>query len=605
MPTATSTRPAPGVNRATSDVRASAPARVWQIARAEGRRLVRHPLTLVGLALSAWMIYEVTRPLVPLMERDIVRLAATAAPLMITTLLVTHLATTRPRRDDTGELFATAPVPPSMRTAGLLVACMWPAALGLMFALAGTGYLYAIGGIGTPDLFDVAAIPAAVATAGVIGVALGRWVPSRIAATIAAIVLIGAHLWMDGNVIDAAGGNISRLMLHADWGASMALGPELLPRSPDLHLAYVAGLVAIVAAAAIARHRRHLGVLMLGAGGAALVVLTAGQLLEPIPDARADEMITLISDPSDELTCQTRDQVDYCMLEHYTPWIDVWHPTIAGVLERLPANQRPERLRVELDLSRAAFDLEGVLSGRRHDIFELHDASGRRDADTIYVGPILRRGAAGDKQRLGLALSTSAFVLEIGGLVTVDNPDVNQEFDPEHSDRPPPDELEVPCTTVGQAREVVALYLAGRSSAAAERGLRREVDRHSYGFDTSHPGGVIVWRDRLDVGHEFPIEERITSWSLAGAIHAQHLVDRPDDQVLTRLQEDWSRWTSPGTTRQELLDEFDLEALPTLQEAAAQTGIELPDESSGPYVDEDAPQMIFDTAEDGSGASCQ
>ncbi len=550
--------------------------RLWAIARAEGRRLARHPLTVAGLLLSVVLTYLSTRHVLPVLVRDTVLLTATAAPLAVTTFVAAHLATTRPSRDHTDTLFGAYPLKPQVRTLGLLIACLWPAAVGLLLATAGVLYLYAVGGIGWPNLFDVLAVPAAVTAAGVIGVAVGRWIPSPIAAALGAVMLVATHLVLAGNTIIGAGGShLSRLMLTGDWGAGLSVAPELLPRAPGVHLAYVAGVVATFAGTAVARHRPRLLAAGLAVTGVAVVGATAHVLLQPVTGERADELFELMTDPSDSLACETRDAVEYCVLPRYTPWIDRWHGTISGVFAAYPAEQQPNRLRVEMSLQNS-WSLEQVIPSHAAQLWDNEQQNHGRNPDVIYVSTVQKRGAAGDVQDFTFAVTINKVLLDIGGMVRVDNPDSGQPYDPAFSDGPPAAELEVPCTTAGQAREVVALYLAGQASPAAERGLRHLLAERSYGF-VPWASGTMAWADQLHIHPSFDVA-RATSWSLAGATYARALLDRPDEQVLGQMQDEWHQWTDPSSSRQQLLDAFGLEALPTLEQAAEEQGMSRPDQ---------------------------
>lgn len=548
---------------------------LWTVARTEGRRLAAHPLTFGGLFLMVVLGYVTTREVLPVLLRETVLLTATATPLSVTTFLAAHLATARPDRDGTQSLFDAYPLKPAIRTGGLLLACLWPATLGLVTALAGVAYLYAVGGIGVPNVFDLLAIPAAIATAGVGGVALGRWIPSRAAAPLAAIGMIAVQLWLSGNVVGSGGGHRSRLMLHGDWGASTWMAPELLPRAPEVHLAYVAGIAATLAGIALLHHRSWLLGTGLAVAGVLVTVVTAEALLRPIGTEQADALFRLATDPGASLVCETRDQVEYCVLPRYTPWIDRWHDTISGVVAAYPDAELPARLQVQMRVENV-HGLERIIPTYATQLWERQAESAGLDPDVIYVSTDQKRGTVGDVQLYTLAVTVNKVVLDIGGLVSVDNPDSDQPYDPAFSDGPPPEALEVQCTTAGQAREIVALYLAGQASPSAERGLRHLLADRPYGF-VPWAGGGMAWADRLHLHPQVNIEERTTAWSLAGATHAEELLDRPDEQVIGQVHGRWQQWTDPSTTRQQLLHEFDLEPLPTIEEAAEQEGIELSD----------------------------
>lgn len=568
MPATIATRPAAAPGR-----RRERPARtVLQIARAEGRRLLRHPIVVVGLLLAVVTPWDLLHELAPVMVRDTVLLTGTGTLIAVSTLLAAHLATTRPQRDGTEDLYEASPTQVAARTGGLLLACLWPAAAALAYGLAGVGYLYWTGGIGHPNPFDVLAIPAATATAGVAGVALGRWLPSRIAATLSAVVLVTLQAallfpWFHG------GPHLVRLMVHSDWGMSVA--PELVPRAPGIHLVYVLGVAGLIAGTAFLRHGGRPGGRALVAAGLAVAVLSGGWLARPLPDEQVHELVSLVIDPSDSLECGTRGNVDYCVLPRYTPWIPRWHDTVGGVLAAAPETRSAEHLRVKMSLEDGADNLHEIVNLGPDQVSRLWAAEPSRNPAPIRVGTTLG-GYTGNMETYALALNVSSLVLQIGKPVVVQLPD------PDADNPVPPEEVDshIRCTTAGQAREVVALYLAAHASPDAERGFRHHLVEQPYGLD-DESADPKLWRDRLNLQPRFVDsarnrhETQDASWSLAGATLAAQLLDRPASEVLRRLHREWEHWTDPSTSREELVRRFDLQPPPAIERVAAQAGVDI------------------------------
>jgi hypothetical protein len=103
---------------------------VLALARVEGRRLVLHPLFLVGIALGVVMTvfagtpegdtHSVIEPIWPA--------GFPIGPLAVFGFMAANLAAMRDRMNGTEELFASAPLSPRARTAALLASAAWPRA---------------------------------------------------------------------------------------------------------------------------------------------------------------------------------------------------------------------------------------------------------------------------------------------------------------------------------------------------------------------------------------------------------------------------------------------------------------------------------------------
>ena len=170
---------------------------VRSLARVEARRLLLHPLVLVGLAMTALLTWQVR-------DEDslgyVLLMGAGVLPLAIGVLLASNAAALRPRRDDAEELYATLPAPASARTLALLAAVGVAAVGSAAVALAQATVLGAWGGldvtyagqIETPRLVHLVEGPLLVAFFGALGVALARLVPLLITATLGVLVLLAS-----------------------------------------------------------------------------------------------------------------------------------------------------------------------------------------------------------------------------------------------------------------------------------------------------------------------------------------------------------------------------------------------------------------------------
>ena len=170
---------------------------VSALARIEARRLLLHPLLLVGLALTALLTWQVR-------DEDslgyVLLMGAGVLPLAIGVLLAANAAALRPRRDDAEELYATLPAPASARTLALLAAVGVAAVGSVVVVLAQATAFGAWGGLDvtysgqleTPRLVHLVQGPLLVAFFGALGVALARLVPLLITATLGVLVLLAS-----------------------------------------------------------------------------------------------------------------------------------------------------------------------------------------------------------------------------------------------------------------------------------------------------------------------------------------------------------------------------------------------------------------------------
>ena len=94
------------------------------LARAENRRLVRHPAFLTGAALTPLMMWAAMMsdevPAGDPWRTVSPAIALTLVPLGWFTIVAVNLLVLRPARTGSAELFATLPTPQPVRTAGML-----------------------------------------------------------------------------------------------------------------------------------------------------------------------------------------------------------------------------------------------------------------------------------------------------------------------------------------------------------------------------------------------------------------------------------------------------------------------------------------------------
>jgi hypothetical protein len=279
---------------------------VLALARVEARRMLRHPLFLLCLALNVAAIVAAAAQSDAGQAHTFLLSGSIALGLGTGTFLAANLAAMRDRRSGTGELFAPLPRGETSRTSALLLALLAtvPLSVGLVVAAyaafgagdglriveyvgpgAGDGLTVDIGGaIRVPPLIELVQAPFGVLLLGAAGVLLGRLAPTPLLGPLVMAVLFTLETVL------------------VSWG-SPSPGQWLLPFSADIdfapdawvpcgsststpgcgvitgfdlagmgwHLAYLVGMTAVCAAAALARGARAL--VPIGALAAGLVAL--------------------------------------------------------------------------------------------------------------------------------------------------------------------------------------------------------------------------------------------------------------------------------------------------------------------------------------------
>lgn len=264
---------------------------VRQLAVVEGMRLLRHPVVLVGVALSAAFAIAFARFNV---GGDY--FAATGPGLLplLVALVAVNLAALRSRRSDTEELYASLPSPARARTLAHLAALAWLAAgvslyVGVLFVGFGglDGFVVTLAGdTAVPAVAELAQGPVAIAAVGALGIALARWIPFLPAAPVAASGLVvfelpatswnlqEAWVWFLPLVNTARTPPDKTFPCVKSGLASTWCGePVFLTTSAGWHLGYLAGLGVVFAAAALLRDDRRPSTLALLVAGAATAVV--------------------------------------------------------------------------------------------------------------------------------------------------------------------------------------------------------------------------------------------------------------------------------------------------------------------------------------------
>jgi hypothetical protein len=231
---------------AASPVRSVVPALALQ----EARRLLLHPLTLVGFAFFA------VNSVVTMFEDQGPRSAYETTNMVLTfypgllLVLAGNLLATRDRRAEATELLAPLPGRAEERVLAQSLAALAPAAVGLAAVLAQhAGYLALDRYEAVPTIWHILAGPVTLVGACLFGGMLGVWLPGRATGVVGLVALVVANVWIDGTGYPALGAAVS----WARWGLYPDDWAGVLAGSPALHVGYLLSLCAMAFAAAWVR----------------------------------------------------------------------------------------------------------------------------------------------------------------------------------------------------------------------------------------------------------------------------------------------------------------------------------------------------------------
>ena len=550
----------------------------------EGRFILRHPLFLLGVAGSIAMIW-ITTPWwqAPVLHRDDARLAGDLLPLAAATLIVCNLAAFRARRHSTEEMEDTTPTSRTRRTAAHLAAFMVPIVTALVIAGGYVGFLYALGGIWAPSLSELATGPAIVAVAAAAGVALARWIPSPLAGPLG---ILGFAAWQIRGGGYRGPGYTNWFVPFVDAGNENHI-PEVTSRPAGWHLVYLLGVAAIFAVVATLRHGgrpRRFAVL---AAALAMTVVGAVMQFRPVPASTLLERLAALTDPARQ-TCETRETVTYCAYPAYRQWIDRWDKTVRRVLEPVPPEQRP---RLTIRQALAQDDLLWLGYSQGEHVIGNPDAAAfterlgdLRQTDDITLRLSWGRGRDAIGASLDLALPVARRAIGVTERPVVEErryvaEDLEQfrvwaDAAAAQTGQPSPikDEFEIPalgaryrfesvCSTSGQAREAIGIWLALRAVPGSVPWLVETFPQrvgHSAGHlrrlaDNATMHGALTWHGATFLWWTIDIP-----FTAGGIRTAFDMMERPQNSLTRAIAENYRTWVSPRTTLEALRRTFDL-----------------------------------------------
>ena len=443
--------------------------------------------------------------------------------LAATTLVVSHRAVTRSRRDGSEELLSATPASPRARTAGHLLAVLAPTTIAALTGLVLAWYMTQTTTVGSFVPSELAVGPLLVAGAGCLSVLLARMWPQRITPYLACVAIAAMELSVNTPLLVGSG---------ARWLAFWVEGSLwwLLPRHSTAHLVYLLGLIAMAAVGALLRHgltRRLVAVAV------ASIAVTAGAAAAQMrqPQAHWQQANAMFADPASQQRCFERDGVRYCVFDKFADLGDHFAAMVGSVRAVVPERAWPNRLEVTQRVTALDFQYVGPAAEHLPHLPDMPRTRIRQPDDgAIHPGlefswsPVQEAG-------FGLQVSSAAI-----GLPLV----------------PDPEDGSV-CVAAGRARAVLALWAGAHATNDAPAGLRWLIDQADP--DRTRPPGrsehdAVLPIAEVDVYGGFAV-------SYADIRLALRMLDI--ESVAARVAERWEQLTDPATTSLQLADTLGIE----------------------------------------------
>lgn len=580
-------------SRVYDDQRSSTARRyaIKELVRVEFGRLLVHPTVLAGAVLSGLLLWTLNAGQLPELGRFSTSTGLGLSPLAAAAVMAAHLNTSRARRDDTDMAFAALSLSPTHRALGHLVAAAAPAVLAAAMTVAYFAVLLSLGSSGSIWMAEAAVGVTVVWVGGVAGTATGVWIPSRWGGLLA-VVAVGAfqvvlHEMMPGT-------------LHwlALWRTvSDHVGSDLWIRPSTSHLLYLLALAGLVSAVALYRSAPRAGGVTAVVAGVAVVATGASQLAPP-SEQQVESVFAQLEAGEQFHDCDQRDTVEYCLFSLYAGWAGYWHPLAVDVLEPVPDQHRPN-LVVSQRRDAMPQQLIDELTGQRAEAatvrgeeLRLARAPGhtgeQADGRPIRVGEIWMSRPADD---LSFAVAVAQRAVGLPTDMTLVEPprDDGAETMPAQpgmkTDTPLPDKqaelLPVACHAEGQARAVVALWLASHSNGL-DRALPQADVNAALLLETNTSDGqsyrYVQWAHydptaRMTNGMTMPGSSSV-KWGQADLHLTHQLLALPAEQVTAAVADNWTAWTDPAISSEVLVDHFGLQAPPSVNDQLAALGLD-------------------------------
>ena len=443
-----------------------------------------------------------------------------AYPMIGMAVCAAHGSVTRARRDGAAELLTSCPATQSIRMNGQLRVAWVPALAIAVFVvvLAISVRLHPAAAFGSIDANAIADVVTAVVlgACGVfLGVALGQWAPWRLTPVVALFVVLWASTTL-GGIGDPHWSNMRQL---STWPRYPPHDLTFTDRPVWWHLAWIAALGTLMVVIAMLRADRSRRTLTI----AALVVTAAGvsgvMVTRPISEKSARHIASLVAEPAAHQTCVAATRIEVCSYADQEQLGDIVLEAVAPVAAAAPEGTPGLVFRQFFD---------GQTEHLGPDV-----------AAAIAVLPPLVEGDDLSFAFEGARNQLRAVRLRAG--IRLAMPGVGGE-----------PAGRVPLVVAGQARGVVALWLAAQGLPAddATRLIAISYNVHDDGnhrLDAWDLGNQGLWPEPCDVGAA-PV-----AWSQQDLAAARQLLALPPAEVHALLGRNWAFVTDPGTTTDELM----------------------------------------------------
>ena len=500
-------------------------ATVRALARAEGRQLLLSPWFAMGLGFCVVIILTFG---VIWADDSTDSWAETAQyvpwflhPLVGLTVLASHRATTRPERDDTGEVFDVCPAAAETRTMGL-VASSWLAVLAasvflLVFAALLAWRAPALHGPFSADNIGDLLGALLLCVGGVaLGVALGRWVRFALAPVVVVVAVAFTTTALNG--VGGHGWNPYTNLATAP--TVEAPSPVFADRPVWSHALWVAALTALVVVIAVLRHRRDRATVLAGVGCAAIAVVAAFGATAEMSPASAERIAGFVAYPEAHQECaDVAGRAQVCMFALHRE-----------VLERIVVDTAP--VAAALPPQVGALVMRQIYENR---IDQLPPEVRRLLPDALPERPEGELPITTDVDTIGTFTGARRdLALAAVGLPTR------------------PDEDLMPTVIAGQARGVVSLWLSVRGLEPGEQLRRTTIPDLDPSVSDSFERGSLDGVGACSVPS--------VVWSSQDLAAARAVIGLDEGTVADVIETQWERWIDPATGTDELLAALGLPA---------------------------------------------
>ena len=492
------------------------PAVVAALGRAESRYLLRSPWfgAGIGFCMLVFLLFGVV------FDPSITEWAAYlylahwfAHPLVGMTVVAAHRAVTRSRRDHTDELMTSCPVDRRTRTLGVLATAPVPVAV-LASTFVALGIAVAAHSAHGRLGFDVVAEIGAALALGIggvaLGVALGRWVPFGLAPIVAVVAVAFVTLGINGV---GTGWHPVTALSTAPAAESMA---SMFQDRPEWwHLLWICGLVILVGVLALAKDQRDWAILLTALAAVGLLTVSGIGATRPMAPESADRIAGLVSHPEANQRCRSvAAQVRVCAFDGEDDLLHRVTQRVGPVARALPTDIEPLTVRQRFDGEVAALPPE--VRRKLDDVIEV-------PPDEVSMGfEELNDGPDGVVRDPGFDVALTALGIP-----------------------PEPDAKLLPAVVAGQARGMVAIWVATRGLDADQRARASTSPAAGVSSDPFALGSL----DEVDD----PCHAPAVIWSAQDLDAARSVLALDESRVAAAVTGEWDRWADPSTSTDEFL----------------------------------------------------